>query len=228
MARLFRPRPSSRRFARLAWPGCALDGRSHGAPALGCRRQMWVRSGKAPIEHGRSVVPRQRTGTRAVRVRSPVCLFISTRHCVSGRGAMVSDPEGLTPARQLWSSGSGGRGKNSMPSSAQGLGLLACGLAVDAARRRLLVVDLARLLGKARADVLRLGPRPPPASCAWRRPARRGRRGGASRWAAGAGGAGRRRLGGLLSASARLRPAPWRCWASSAPSRPWSSRSADS
>src|SRR5262245_47329758 len=40
---------------------------------------------------------------------------------------------------------------------AQGLGLLARGLAVDAARRGLLVVDLARLLGEARTDVLRLG-----------------------------------------------------------------------
>ncbi len=60
---------------------------------------------------------------------------------------------------------------------AQRLRFLAGCLAVDAARRRLLVVDLARLLREARAYVLRLGLDLGPAACAWRSPARRARPG---------------------------------------------------
>jgi hypothetical protein len=52
--------------------------------------------------------------------RSPACLQVWVHeHTTLGLWARSHgvSPEGLPPARQLWSSGSGGRGKNSMPSS---------------------------------------------------------------------------------------------------------------
>src|SRR5262245_49405851 len=72
-------------------------------------------------------------------------------------GGKHPQPKGAQAARSIVVLRKGRQGEEFDALLGQGLGFLARRLAVDAAGGGLLVVDLARLLGEARADVLRLG-----------------------------------------------------------------------
>ena len=104
-----------------------------------------------PVHHldAESVELRRRCPAGGDDLVAALDAFLRQREADAAVGAGDDDP-----GHQFRSSGKVGSGWNSMPSSTSFLASSVRRLAVDAARLGLLVVDLARLLGEAVADIV--------------------------------------------------------------------------